>query len=57
MPSVLWKLLCSMKAKQKIKVSVTDEVMRETEGDKYAKLVEDNKEENKEDWLVEIQVR
>jgi hypothetical protein len=38
MPAVLWKLLHSMKAKERIRVPITDQVMKEIEGDKYQRL-------------------
>ena len=42
-----------MKEKEKVKVTMTDEVMRQIEGEHYQQL---NKSETKEDWFVEIQI-
>ena len=41
-----------MKLKEKIKVEITDEVMKETEGDKYEKLLKDVNKDSEEKWLV-----
>ena len=62
MPNLLWKLMNSMKEKEKVFIRVSDQAMRICEGEKYQQYVKGIEEEPKEEaegeesWSAELEI-
>ena len=62
MPNLLWKLMNSMKEKEKVFIRVSDQAMRICEGEKYQQYVKEIGEEPKEEaegeesWSAELEI-